>query len=762
MERNTTKSTERRTRTPKASAAAAAHSEAEQPQEQQLLQAQDTASHEASAPQEREERQDRQEREERQERQAQEREERQAMQDREDREERQAIQEAQASSDYEPVPQNIQPDLLVAPVEPAAPATAPAPVYIPPQPAEGDVPASQPPMTAYSSDEIPGIGPTPVELAEQRGEVPAQQPAPQQGQPQGSQQQQGEQRPFQRQHNQPRQQHSNNNNYDRRDRNNNRSNDRSNDRNVDRRDRGSNDRNVDRRDRGSNDRDDRRRYNNNSYGGGSQGGYNQGNYNQGNYGGQGGYSQGNYGSQGGYSRNSYPESESYSQDYERPQRQMSPQVQAAQAAQAEGKAPIEDPNSPSMNITELQEKSMRELSDMARELGIEGVGALEKSKLLFEILRANAEKHGIMYGSGYLEVLPDGFGFLRSPAYSYLPSSEDIYLSPSQIRRFSVKTGDFIAGSIRPPREKERFFAMLKVESINHESPERKKDIIPFNNLTPYFPTKRLILERESDEVAMRVVDLVTPIGMGQRGLIVAQPRTGKTVLMQKMANSIIRNNPEVTLIVLLIDERPEEVTDMKQSVKAEVVSSTFDEPPERHVQVAEMVIEKAKRLVEYKKDVVILLDSITRLARAYNTLQPHSVKILSGGVDANALHKPKRFFGAARNIEGHGSLTIIATALIDTGSRMDEVIFEEFKGTGNMELHLDRHLVDRRIYPAINIEQSGTRKEELLLHPDELQRVWTLRKAMNGVPPVEAMELLIGKLKKMKTNAEFLMTLQV
>ena len=405
---------------------------------------------------------------------------------------------------------------------------------------------------------------------------------------------------------------------------------------------------------------------------------------------------------------------------------------------------------------------MEKLSDMAREMGIEGVGALEKSKLVFEILRVNAERNGIMYGSGFLEILPDGFGFLRSPAYSYLPSSEDIYLSPSQIRRFSVKTGDFITGQIRAPREKERFFAMLKVETINHEPPERKRNILPFSDLTPYFPTRRLLLENAPEEISTRVVDLITPIGMGQRGLIVAPPRTGKTVLMQKMANAISKNNPEVELIILLIDERPEEVTDMQRSVKAEVVSSTFDEPPERHVQVAEMVIEKAKRMVEYGKDVVILLDSITRLARAYNTLQPHSGKILTGGVDANALHKPKRFFGAARNIDGKGSLTIIATALIDTGSRMDEVIFEEFKGTGNMELHLDRYLVDRRVYPAINIERSGTRKEELLLHPDELPRVWTLRKAMNGVPAVEAMELLIGKLKKMKTNAEFLMTLQV
>ena len=415
---------------------------------------------------------------------------------------------------------------------------------------------------------------------------------------------------------------------------------------------------------------------------------------------------------------------------------------------------------PSLDISELQTKSMKELNRMAIELEVEGIGALEKPKLIFEILKANAEKSGIMYGSGYLEVLPDGFGFLRSAGYSYLPCSEDIYLSPSQIRRFALKTGDFVAGQIRSPREKERFFAMLKVETINHDLPERKRDIIPFNNLTPYFPTERLILEANSEMLSPRVVDLVTPLGLGQRGLIVAPPRTGKTVLMQQVANSIRSNNPDVELIILLIDERPEEVTDMQRCVDAEVVSSTFDEPPERHVQIAEMVIEKAKRMVEYQKHVVILLDSITRLARAYNTLQPHSGKILSGGVDANALHKPKRFFGAARNIENHGSLTIIATALIDTGSKMDEVIFEEFKGTGNMELHLDRHLAEKRIYPAINMDKSGTRKEELLLHPDELACVWKLRKAMNGVPPVEAMELLLGKLKKMKTNAEFLMAL--
>lgn len=417
---------------------------------------------------------------------------------------------------------------------------------------------------------------------------------------------------------------------------------------------------------------------------------------------------------------------------------------------------------PSINIAELQTLTMPELSKMAEELGIEGVGALEKHELVFAILKANAEKSGQMYGCGYLEVLPDGFGFLRSANYNYLPCSEDIYLSQSQVKRFALKTGDFVAGQIRTPREKERFFAMLKVETINNDVPERKKHIIPFNSLTPYFPTQRLVLETDSAELSTRVFDLVTPIGRGQRGLIVAPPRTGKTVLMQKVANSIRKNNPDVKLIILLIDERPEEVTDMERSVDAEVVSSTFDEPPERHVQVAEMVVEKAKRMVEYGEHVVILLDSITRLARAYNTLQPHSGKILSGGVDANALHKPKRFFGAARNIEGHGSLTIIATALIDTGSRMDDVIFEEFKGTGNMELHLDRNLADKRIYPAINIEQSGTRKEELLLHPDELQRLWVLRRAVNGVPAPEAMELLIGKLKKIKTNIEFLLTLQV
>ncbi len=423
---------------------------------------------------------------------------------------------------------------------------------------------------------------------------------------------------------------------------------------------------------------------------------------------------------------------------------------------------IESANAAALNISELQSKTIWELSDIAQEMGIEGVGALEKHHLVYEILKTHAEKMGQMYGSGYLEVMAEGHGFLRSANYCYMACNEDIYLSPVQIKRFSLKTGDFVAGIIRTPRDKERYFAMLKVETINHDVPERKREIIPFTDLVPYFPTQRLVLESDPREISTRVVDLVTPIGKGQRGLIVAPPRTGKTVLMQKIANSIRKNNPEVELIILLIDERPEEVTDMKRSVDAEVVSSTFDEPPERHVQVAEMVIEKAKRLVEYKRDVVILLDSITRLARAYNTLQPHSGKILTGGVDANALHKPKRFFGAARNIENHGSLTIIATALIDTGSRMDDVIFEEFKGTGNMELHLDRNVADKRIYPAINVERSGTRKEDLLVHADELQRVWTLRRAVNDVPAPEAMELLVGKLKKIPTNIEFLLSLQV
>ncbi|MCM8540828.1 MAG: transcription termination factor Rho [Lentisphaeraceae bacterium] len=407
--------------------------------------------------------------------------------------------------------------------------------------------------------------------------------------------------------------------------------------------------------------------------------------------------------------------------------------------------------------------SMQQLSETALELEIEGVGAVGKQDLVFAILRNRANDRGVLYGGGVLEILQDGFGFLRSPEYNYQPSPEDIYLSPSQIKRFSLRTGDTVIGQIRPPREKERFFAMLKVDAINDEHPSIKKTKIPFENLTPDFPNERLIMENaERNNMSMRILDLVTPIGLGQRGLIVAPPRTGKTVIMQDIANSISANNPDVHLILLLIDERPEEVTDMKRMVKGEVVSSTFDEPQHRHTQVAEMVIEKAKRMVEHGKHVVILLDSITRLARAYNAVQPHSGKILSGGVDANALHKPKRFFGAARNVQEGGSLTILATALVDTGSKMDEVIFEEFKGTGNMEVHLDRALVDKRIFPAINIEKSGTRKEELLLHPEEKDRMWKLRRAMTGAPPHEAMQLLIAGVKKTKTNAEFLMTMQI
>ncbi len=414
-----------------------------------------------------------------------------------------------------------------------------------------------------------------------------------------------------------------------------------------------------------------------------------------------------------------------------------------------------------LKLFELQRQTVPELVSLADEYALRDLGALRKHELIFEILKANARVNGTMFGRGVLEILPDGFGFLRSPLYNYLACPEDIYISPSQIRRFALRTGDSIEGEIRSPKEKERFFAMLKVDRINGVPPEQSKAKIPFGDLTPLFPDQRLVLESKPDEISMRVMDILTPIGKGQRGLIVAPPRTGKTVLMQKIANSISANSPECQLIVLLIDERPEEVTDMQRNTKAQVLSSTFDEPPERHVQVAEIVIEMAKRQVEAGKDVVILLDSITRLARAYNTVQPHSGKILSGGVDANALHKPKRFFGAARNIEGGGSLTILATALIDTGSRMDEVIFEEFKGTGNMEICLDRHLVDKRIFPAINVEKSGTRKEENLLHPDELNKIWVLRKALNGVPPVEAMELMISRLKKTKSNIEFLMALQ-
>jgi transcription termination factor Rho len=416
-----------------------------------------------------------------------------------------------------------------------------------------------------------------------------------------------------------------------------------------------------------------------------------------------------------------------------------------------------------INIAKLQAMSMPDLNHMARELGVENFGTMRKHEVIFHILQKNAERAGVLFSEGVLEILAEGFGFLRSQSFNYLPCPEDIYVSPSQIRRFDLQTGNLIAGQIRPPKEKERFFALLKVEAVDQEEPDKAKDKTHFDNLTPLFPTKRFILETTPDELSTRVVDLVCPIGKGSRGLIVAPPRTGKTVLMQKLANAMLKNNPETYLFILLIDERPEEVTDMERTCRgAEVISSTFDEPPERHVQVAEMVIEKARRMIEHKRDVVILLDSITRLARAYNTVQPHSGKILSGGVDANALHKPKRFFGAARNIEEGGSLTIIATALVDTGSRMDEVIFEEFKGTGNMEICLDRALVDRRIFPSINIERSGTRKEELLYHPDEYNKVVILRRALTGVPPVEAMELVLGKLKKTGSNIEFLLGMSV
>jgi transcription termination factor Rho len=417
----------------------------------------------------------------------------------------------------------------------------------------------------------------------------------------------------------------------------------------------------------------------------------------------------------------------------------------------------------SLNIAKLQAMSMADLNQMAKDLGVENFGTMRKHEVIFQILQKNAERAGVLFSEGVLEVLPEGFGFLRSQSFNYLPCPEDIYVSPSQIRRFDLQTGNVIAGQIRPPKDKERFFALLKVEGVDHEDPDKAKDKTHFDNLTPLFPNKRFLLETAPDELSTRVLDLVCPVGKGTRGLIVAPPRTGKTVLMQKLANAILKNNPETYLFILLIDERPEEVTDMERTCRgAEVISSTFDEPPERHVQVAEMVIEKARRMIEHKRDVVILLDSITRLARAYNTVQPHSGKILSGGVDANALHKPKRFFGAARNIEEGGSLTIIATALVDTGSRMDEVIFEEFKGTGNMEVHLDRALVDRRIFPSINIERSGTRKEELLYHPEEYNKVVILRRALTGVPPVEAMELVLGKLKKTGSNIEFLLTMAV
>lgn len=423
--------------------------------------------------------------------------------------------------------------------------------------------------------------------------------------------------------------------------------------------------------------------------------------------------------------------------------------------------PVDTAAAKALSLYDLQEKSVPELNEMADSFGLTDLGALRKHELIFEVLKAHARETGSMYSKGVLEILPDGFGFLRSPYNNYLPCPEDIYVSPSQIRRFALRTGDLVEGEIREPKDKERFFALLRVDSVNTGDPEKSRSKVPFENLTPIFPDQRIQLESDEKDISTRIMDIFTPIGLGQRGLIVAAPRTGKTVLLQKIANSISANHPDVYLIILLIDERPEEVTDMTRNTKAHVLSSTFDETPERHVQVAELVIEMSKRMVESGKDVVVLLDSITRLARAYNTLQPHSGKILSGGVDANALHKPRRFFAAARNIEFGGSLTIIATALVETGSRMDDVIFEEFKGTGNMELCLDRALVDKRIFPAINVEKSGTRKEELLLHPDELNRIWILRRALNGVPPVEAMEMIVNRLKKTKSNAEFILAMK-
>ena len=415
----------------------------------------------------------------------------------------------------------------------------------------------------------------------------------------------------------------------------------------------------------------------------------------------------------------------------------------------------------SVDLNSLYKMTSQQLADAAHGLGVEGAAGMRKQDLVFEIMKAQSEKSGLVFAEGVLQVLQDGYGFLRHPDYNYLPGPDDIYVSPSQIKRFGLVTGDTVSGQVRPPKEDENYFALIKVLAVNFDDPERLRDRIFFDNLTPLYPQEKLKLETAPDAVAGRIMDLLTPIGKGQRGLIVAPPRTGKTMLLQSIANSVTRNHPEVYLIVLLIDERPEEVTDMQRSVQGEVVASTFDEPAQQHVHVAEMVIEKAKRLVEHKKDVVILLDSITRLARAYNTVQPPSGKVLSGGLDANALQRPKRFFGAARNVEEGGSLTIMATALIDTGSRMDDVIFEEFKGTGNMELHLDRKVTDRRVFPSINIEASGTRKEELLLAKEQLNKVWILRKILNQMSPVEAMELLIDKMSKSKSNEDFLMMMQ-
>lgn len=443
---------------------------------------------------------------------------------------------------------------------------------------------------------------------------------------------------------------------------------------------------------------------------------------------------------------------------DRDRRPSAPVVDVANDPESEIQA---SSNGPEIAIGDLKRMTMTELADTARHLNVEGYSGLKKQDLIFRILQQSIEATGSLYGEGTLEILPDGFGFLRSGDYSYLPGPDDIYVSPSQIRKFALRTGDTIQGHVRPPKEGERYFALLKVEAVNYESPDVARERILFDNLTPLHPNERLVLETEQKEVAMRIMDLISPIGKGQRGLIVAAPFTGKTVLLQKIANSIGINHPEAHVIVLLIDERPEEVTDMSRSVKGEVIASTFDEPPERHVQVAEMVLEKAKRLVEHKRDVIILLDSITRLARAYNVIVPASGKVLSGGVDANALQRPKRFFGAARNIEEGGSLTILATALVETGSRMDDVIFEEFKGTGNMEIHLDRRLMEKRIFPALDVLKSRTRKEELLIAEDELQRIWLLLKVLSPLSVTEATELLIDKLRKTKTNSDFLSMMQ-
>jgi len=423
----------------------------------------------------------------------------------------------------------------------------------------------------------------------------------------------------------------------------------------------------------------------------------------------------------------------------------------------QGPPPTAQQRGESMDIAAMKSKTIPELQQMAEDLGLGSISALRKQELIFKILEGQTQKNGLIFAAGVLEILPEGYGFLRSPDYNYLPGPDDIYVSPSQIKRFDLRTGDTISGQVRPPKEGERYFALLRVEAVNFESPEVAKTKTLFDNLTPLYPQDRLNLEYSADDLCTRVMDLLTPIGMGQRGLIVSPPRAGKTILLQRVANAITTNHPDVVLMVLLIDERPEEVTDMERSVKGEVISSTFDEPAERHVQVADMVIEKAKRLVEHKKDVVILLDSITRLARAHNTVVPHSGKILTGGVDANALQRPKRFFGAARNIEEGGSLTIIATALVETGSRMDEVIFEEFKGTGNMEIILDRRISDRRVYPAMDINRSGTRREELLMDKETLNKVWILRKFLNEQSPQEAIEFLINQMGKTKTNKKFL-----